>query len=153
MNKSDEYFMNLALKEAADSQSDLPIGAVLVCDNKIIASASNTKERSSNPLNHAEKLVIEEGLKKLGDFRDKKVKIYVTLEPCPMCAAAIALSRIEEVYFGASDLLYGAFGSKIDIRQIMNSKIKVKNGILESECADILKNYFKKIRNKNNAKS
>ena len=101
---NNEQFMTLALKEASTSQNDLPIGAVLVCDDRVIAAASNQKERTSNPLNHAEKIVIEEGLKKLGDFRVKNIKLYVTLEPCPMCAAAIILRRINEVYFGAYDL-------------------------------------------------
>ena len=143
---NNEQFMTLALKEASTSQNDLPIGAVLVCDDRVIAAASNQKERTSNPLNHAEKIVIEEGLKKLGDFRGKNIKLYVTLEPCPMCAAAIILSRINEVYFGAYDLLYGAFGSKINMSQIMNSKIKIQGGILEDECSKILKNYFKQLR-------
>lgn len=143
---NNEQFMTLALKEASTSQNDLPIGAVLVCDDRVIAAASNQKERTSNPLNHAEKIVIEEGLKKIGDFRGKNIKLYVTLEPCPMCAAAIILSRINEVYFGAYDLLYGAFGSKINMSQIMNSKIKIQGGILEDECSKILKNYFKQLR-------
>lgn len=143
---NNEQFMTLALKEASTSQNDLPIGAVLVCDDRVIAAASNQKERTSNPLNHAEKIVIEEGLKKLGDFRGKNIKLYVTLEPCPMCAAAIILSRINEVYFGAYDLLYGAFGSKINMSQIMNSKIKIQGGILENECSKILTNYFKQLR-------
>lgn len=143
---NNEQFMTLALKEASTSQNDLPIGAVLVCDDRVIAAASNQKERTSNPLNHAEKIVIEEGLKKIGDFRGKNIKLYVTLEPCPMCAAAIILSRINEVYFGAYDLLYGAFGSKINMSQIMNSKIKIQGGILENECSKILTNYFKQLR-------
>lgn len=143
---NNEQFMTLALKEASTSQNDLPIGAVLVCDDRVIAAASNQKERTSNPLNHAEKIVIEEGLKKLGDFRGKNIKLYVTLEPCPMCAAAIILSRINEVYFGAYDLLYGAFGSKINMSRIMNSKIKIQGGILENECSKILTNYFKQLR-------
>lgn len=150
---NNEQFMTLALKEASTSQNDLPIGAVLVCDGRVIAAASNQKERTSNPLNHAEKIVIEEGLKKLGDFRGKNIKLYVTLEPCPMCAAAIILSRIKEVYFGAYDLLYGAFGSKINMSQIMNSKIKIQGGILEDECSKILKNYFKQLREEEYGKS
>lgn len=150
---NNEYFMTLAIKEAINSKKDLPIGAILVMDNEIIASASNTKERSSNPLNHAEKIVIEEGLKKLGDFREKNIKLYVTLEPCPMCASAIILSRIKEVYFGAYDLLYGAFGSKINMAQIMNSKIKIQGGILENKCSSILKNYFKQLREEDYGKS
>ena len=150
---NNEQFMTLALKEASTSQNDLPIGAVLVCDGRVIAAASNQKERTSNPLNHAEKIVIEEGLKKIGDFRGKNIKLYVTLEPCPMCAAAIILSRIKEVYFGAYDLLYGAFGSKINMSQIMNSKIKIQGGILEDECSKILKNYFKQLREEEYGKS
>ena len=145
---NNKKFMTLAIEEAKKSQKDLPIGAVLVYDNKVIAAASNTKERTSNPLNHAEKIVIEEGLKQLGDFKDKNIKLYVTLEPCPMCATAIILSRVKEVYFGAYDFLYGAFGSKINISKIMNVKIKIHGGILEDECSNILKNYFKKLRRK-----
>lgn len=153
MNNSYEKFMRIAIEKAAQSGVDVPVGAVLVYENQIIAAAANTKELSGNPLNHAEKVVIEKGIEKIGDFRGKRVQLYVTLEPCPMCAAAIIYSRIEEVYFGAYDSLYGAFGSVINMEKIMNSKIKIVGGLLEEDSSNLLRDYFRKIRDEKDRKS
>ena len=97
-------------------------------------------------------LVIEQACKKLKNWRLEECSLYVTLEPCPMCAWAILQSRIKEVYFGSYDALYGALGSKLDLRTLLNSKTVVKGGILEEECDNLLKTYFEKMRNDNKAK-
>ena len=140
MNK----FMKLAISEAKQSGRDVPVGAVIVKNGEVIASNHNRKEELNDITAHAEILVIKEAAKKLGNWRLDGAKLYVTLEPCPMCASAIINSRIEEVCFGASDSLYGAFGGKIDLRNLFNSKLSVKCGILEEECSKLLKDFWKK---------
>lgn len=137
-----EKFMHLAIQEAEKISLDVPVGAVLVLDEKVIASASNKREELKKPTAHAEMIVLDEGAKILGDWRLSSTKLYVTLEPCPMCAAAILQSRVGEVYFGAYDTAYGAFGSKLDMRDIVNSKTKIKGGILEEDCQSLLTDFF-----------
>ena len=139
-------FMEKAIEIAKISGNDIPIGAVIVKDNKIIATGVNIKEKEQRATAHAEILAIEEANKKLKNWRLNDCDIYVTLEPCPMCASAIIQSRIKNVYFGAYDVINGAFGSKTDMRTIMNADINIKGGIMENECSDLLKNYFKEIR-------
>lgn len=140
-------FMKEALKTAKKSGKDIPVGAVIVKDGKIIAKAYNTREKNKNAINHAEMLAIQTANKKLKNWRLEGCEMYVTLEPCPMCASAILQARINKVYFGASDLMNGAFGSKSDMRNIMGYNIEVKGGILEDECSLLLKNYFEGLRN------
>lgn len=140
--------MKLALEQAAKSGNDIAIGAVVVKDGKIISSAHNRKEITQDVTGHAEIIAIKEAAKKLGNWRLKDCEIYVTLEPCPMCAWAIIQSGMKAVYFGSYDRDYGALGSKIDLRTIAKSKLKVYGGILEAECDNLLKVYFKKIRKK-----
>ncbi len=140
-------YMNEALKQAKNSGKDIPIGAVIVKDGKIIAKAVNKREKEQKVTAHAELIAIDSACKKLKNWRLNDCEIYVTLEPCPMCASAIIQSRISAVYFGAYDLLNGAFGSKSDMKQIMESSIKVKGGIMEEECQNLLKSYFEGIRN------
>ena len=137
-------FMSIALEEAKNSLNDVPVGAVIVKDSEIIAKAHNRKEELNDVTAHAEILAIKEAENKLGNWRLDGAKLYVTLEPCPMCASAIINSRISEVYFGATDILYGALGGAIDLRKIFNSKLKVKGGIMEEECAQLLKNFWRK---------
>lgn len=139
-------YMKEAIKIAKKSGKDIPIGAVIVKDGKIIAKAVNEREKKQNAIYHAEMLAIKKACKKLENWRLNDCELYVTLEPCPMCASAILQSRIKSVYFGAYDLLNGAFGSKSDMQQIMGYNIEVKGGILEKECTDIIKNYFEKMR-------
>lgn len=139
-------YMNAAIEAAKTSDIDVPIGAVIVKDGKIIAEDVNTREKEQQTVNHAEILVINKANKILKNWRLDGCDIYVTLEPCPMCAAAIIQSRISNVYFGAYDTVNGAFGSNCDMKRIMNSGINVKGGILEEECAKIIKKYFGKLR-------
>ena len=137
-------FMHIAISEALKSGNDVPIGAIIVKDDKIIAKACNEKEKTNDISAHAEILALKKAAQILQNWRLEKCIMYVTLEPCPMCATAIINSRISEVYFGASDALYGALGSAIDLRSIFGSKLKVKGGILEDECENLLKNFWRK---------
>ena len=140
--------MKLALEEAGKSGEDISIGAVIVKDGKIIASAHNQKEITKDITGHAEIIAIRKAEQKLCNWRLNDCEIYVTLEPCPMCAWAIIQSGIKTVYFGSYDRDYGGLGSKIDLRTIANSKLKVYGGIMETECDNMLKNYFKQMRKK-----
>ncbi len=140
-------FMKKALELAETSGKDIPVGAVIVKDNKIISFAVNEREKLQNATGHAEILAIQKANKILGNWHLNDCEIYVTLEPCPMCASAIVQAKIKSVYFGAYDMLNGAFGSKTDMCQIMGIPINVKGGIMEEDCSKILKDYFSKIRN------
>lgn len=146
-------YMKLAIEIAQKSGQDLPVGAVLVKDNEIIAIAHNEKELHNQVSKHAEMIVIERASKKLKNWRLDGCILYVTLEPCPMCAWAILQSRVSEVYFGSFDNLYGALGSKLDLRTYLNSKTIVKGGIMEQECDNLLIQYFEKMRNDNKTKA
>lgn len=139
-------FMQEAIKEALSASIDVPIGAVIVKDGEIIAKAFNIKEKNNNPTLHAEIVAISEASQKLNRWRLDDCEMYVTLEPCPMCAAAILYARIKKVHFGAYDSLYGAFGSSIDMRNILNLKTEVIGGILEEETSLILKDFFREKR-------
>ena len=140
-------FMSLALNEAKKVKKDIPIAAIIVKNNEIIALATNKREENNRTIAHAEILALEEANKKLNSWRLDDCDMYVTLEPCPMCAWAIINSRIKNLYFGSYDLKYGAFGGAIDLSKLANSKINVKGGILEDECNKLIKNYFEKLRN------
>lgn len=137
-------FMELALIEARNSGRDVPVGAVIVKNGEIIAQAHNQKEELNDVTAHAEILALKEAERKLGEWRLEGCKLYVTLEPCPMCASAIINARIAEVCYGAADSLYGAFGGALDLRKTFNSKLKVVGGIKEKECAELLKNFWRK---------
>ena len=140
-------FMQQAITLAKTTKQDVPIAAIIVKDNKIIAKAVNEREKKRNATLHAEIVAINEASKVLNNWHLDNCEIYVTLEPCPMCASAILQARIKKIYFGAYDYLYGAFGTKCDMRKIMNYSANVKGGILEEECTKILKDYFEEIRN------
>lgn len=147
MNNID--LMKTALNNAKNAGNDIPVGAVIVCGSEIIAEAHNEKELCNNPILHAEIVAINKACEKLGTKRLDSCSIYVTLEPCPMCAWAILESRLEAVYFGSYDALYGAFGSKMDLSKTMNSKIKIQGGILENECNNLIREYFGRLRSGN----
>lgn len=147
-----EKYMKIALKLALTTDNDIPVGAVIVRNGEIISIACNEKEKTNDVTAHAEIIAIKKASELLDNWRLDDCELYVTLEPCPMCAWAILQSRIKTVYFGSYDNLYGAFGSKINLAQISNSKISVKGGILEDECDKILNNFFKKVRNDNKIK-
>lgn len=139
-------FMQTALNLAKNSGDDIPVGALIVKNGEIIASAVNEREKRQDAICHAEILAIQKACKRLDNWRLSDCEMYVTLEPCPMCASAILQSRIEKLYFGAYDIVNGALGSKCDMRIIMGINIDVLGGIMEQECTDLLKNYFKELR-------
>ena len=147
----DEYFMGIALKEAdkAAALGEVPVGAVVVWKNKIVSQAFNTRETDKNALCHAEIKAIDEACRKLGGWRLFMCELFVTLEPCPMCAGAIINSRIKRVVYGASDLKAGSFGSVVNFNSLAyNHKPEIVGGILEEECAALLSNFFLKLRQK-----
>ena len=138
--------MERAIEQAKSAKGEIPVGAVIVRDGEVIAKAFNQKETLKDVTCHAEILAIKEAQQKLKRWRLEDCEMYVTLEPCPMCAWAIISSRIKTVYFGSYDFNYGALGSKLDLRTVAGSKLKVYGGIMEDECNKILKNYFENIR-------
>lgn len=140
--------MERAINLAKQAKGEIPVGALIIKDGEIIAETFNQKEILNDVTVHAEILAIREAEQKLGRWRLDDCEMFVTLEPCPMCAWAIINSRIKTVYFGSYDHNYGALGSKIDLRQIANSKLKVYGGIMEDECNKILKDFFEKKREK-----
>lgn len=141
--KSHNDFMRFAIEEALNSEKDVPVGAVIIENGEIIASTHNEKEKNNDVSAHAEILALKAAATLKKNWRLENCSMYVTLEPCPMCASAIISSRIKEVYFGAYDTLYGALGSKIDLRGIYHSKLSVKGGICEEECCNLLKNFWR----------
>lgn len=145
----DELFMTEALKEAkkAEKKGETPVGAVIVRDGKIIARGHNLREKKKNALCHAEIVAINKACRRLSGWRLIGSTLYVTLEPCPMCAGAIVNSRIERVVFGAADKKAGSLGSVINFNNLpYNHKPEIKSGILEKECSEILTNFFKNLR-------
>lgn len=139
-------FMQKAIEQAKQTEKDVPVGAIIVKDNKIISFAHNEKEVDTDVTSHAEIVAIRKAEKILNNWRLEDCEIYVTLEPCPMCMWAILQSRIKTLYFGSFDKNYGACGSKIDLKEISNNKLKVYGGIMEEECDKILEEFFQKIR-------
>ena len=144
-----EKYMKIAQKLALTSKGDIPVGAVVVKDGEILSIACNEKEKTNDVTAHAEIVAIRKASEILKNWRLDECELYVTLEPCPMCAWTILQSRIKSVYFGSYDNLYGAFGSKINLVEISNSKITVMGGIMEEECDKILNDFFKKVRDDN----
>lgn len=127
-------------------EREIPVAALIVKDGIVISKATNKKEQDSDVTSHAEILAIRNAERVLNNWRLDGCELYVTLEPCPMCSWAIINSRIKSVYFGSYDHLYGALGSKIDLRQISNSNLKVYGGIKQDLCDKILEEYFNKLR-------
>lgn len=145
-----EKYMKEALKEAkkAYNKLEIPVGAVIVKDGKIIARAHNQKETKFDTTKHAEILAIQKASKKLGAWRLKDCEMYVTLEPCSMCAGAIINSRIKKVYIGTSDEKTGAVGSVLNLFEDykFNHIVEFEKGILQEQCEKILKDFFKELR-------
>lgn len=138
-------FMQKAIEMANDSGKDIPVGAVIVKNGEIIVACHNEKEKNNDTTSHAEILAIKEASRILKRWRLDDCELYVTLEPCPMCAWAILQSRIKTVYFGSFDSQYGALGSVIDLRKLKggtNSELKVYSGILEEQCDNIIKEFW-----------
>lgn len=150
----DEFFMKKALDEAkqADASEDVPVGAVIVSKNRVIARAHNQVELLGDPTAHAEMIAITEAASFLKSKWLKDCTLYVTIEPCSMCAGALVLSRISKVVYGAMDPKTGAGGSILNIlhHKKLNHKIKVVSGILKQECADVVQDFFRKKRAANN---
>lgn len=145
----DIAYMQIAIDEArlAEGEDEVPIGACIVQDGKIIARAHNTREGTKCATHHAEILAIEEACRVLGGWRLPRTTLYVTLEPCAMCAGAIVNARIPNVVYGAPDLRFGAFGSLLDLSEIpLNHKPQIKRFIRGEECRDLLGEYFRKKR-------
>ena len=144
--------MQEALKEAqrAACEDEVPVGAVIVYKDKIIARGYNQIERLKDPTAHAEIIAITSAANYLGTKWLNEASLYVTIEPCSMCAGALVLARIKNLYFGASDPKTGACGSVVNIvnHKKLNHRIKVVRGILKEECGSLLKDFFKKKRNK-----
>ena len=145
-----EKFMKLAIKEAqkAYDKGEIPVGAIIVKDNKVIARAHNLKELKNDTTKHAEILAIQKASKKLGCWRLEDCDMYVTLEPCSMCAGALIQSRINKVYIGTMDYKTGACGSVLNLLSDykFNHVVDVESGVLAEECEKILKDFFKDLR-------
>lgn len=150
MNNNDEKFMREAYKEALKALEidEVPIGCVIVKDNKIISRGHNTREKDNQTISHAEINAIKKASKKLNSWRLVDCELYVTLEPCPMCAGAIYQSRFKRIIFGAVDLKQGALGGAFNLFNVksLNHHPLVTNEILKDECSSLISNYFKKKR-------
>ena len=147
--KNDEDFMREAILLAcrAEEEDEVPVGAVVVLDGKIIASAYNTRETDKCATHHAELLAIERACAVMGGWRLPGVTLYVTMEPCCMCAGAIINARIPRVVYGTPDLRFGAFGSLINLAEFpLNHKPELVGGVLGDECRNMLSEYFRKKR-------
>lgn len=145
-----EKFMKIALKEAqkAYDKEEIPVGAVIVKDGKVVAKAHNLKEQKNDTTKHAEILAIQKASKKLDSWRLQDCEMYVTLEPCSMCAGALIQSRIKKVYIGTMDYKTGACGSVLNLLNDykFNHYVEIETGILAGECEKILKDFFKELR-------
>lgn len=145
-----EKFMKEALKEAkkAYNKLEVPVGAVIVKDGKIIARAHNIKEEKKDTTKHAEILAISKASKKLNSWRLTDCEMYVTLEPCSMCAGALIQSRIRKIYIGTMDEKTGACGSVLNLLEdyTFNHKVEIETNLLQEECETLLKQFFKELR-------
>ena len=143
---TDEEYMRIAIDLAREAGAidEVPVGALVVRDGEIIATAFNTRESSKCATHHAEILAIEGACKKLGGWRLPGVTLFVTMEPCPMCAGAIINARIPRVVYGTRDIRFGAFGSLINLAEAgFNHKPEIRGGVLEEETRQMLSDYFR----------
>ena len=141
--------MKLALAEAqkAAEAGEPPIGAVVVVDGKVVAAAHNTREYTNDITGHAELIAVRNAAKKRGDWRLSDATVYVTLEPCPMCAGALLASRVARVVYGAKDPAAGAMGTVLNLpRYPLGAHPEVTTGVLEAECRTVLQDFFKNCR-------
>lgn len=149
---SDEKFMRAAIREAkkAYALGEVPIGCVLVADGKIIARGYNRRTTDHNTLSHAETNAIRKASKKTGDWRLEQCTLYVTLEPCQMCAGAIVQARIPKVVIGAMNPKAGCAGSLLNLLQFpaFNHQVKIETDVLQEECSALLTDFFAELRNK-----
>ena len=142
----DDYFMRLALREAQQAldHDDVPIGAVLVHDGEVIGAGHNERELREDPTAHAELIALRGAARALGSWRVLDSVMYVTLEPCAMCAGAMVLARVPRVVFGAADPKAGAAGSVLNVLEVpqLNHRPQLQSGLLAEECADLLRAFF-----------
>jgi tRNA(adenine34) deaminase len=152
VGRTDEEFMRLALAEAekAAALGETPVGAVLVIGNEVIASACNLRETRQDPAAHAELLVVREAAARLGRWRLTDATVYVTLEPCLMCAGAMVLARVGRLVYGCRDPKAGVLGSVYDVVRDgrLNHTYRIVPGVLEAECSSVLQQFFQRIRSR-----
>jgi tRNA(adenine34) deaminase len=144
-------YMRAALKYArrAAKLGEVPVGCVIVRNGEIVSYGYNRRERDKNALRHAEIIAVDRACRRLGGWRLWECEMYVTLEPCPMCAGAILNARIRTVYYGASDPKAGALGSVFNLFELpLNHRPEIVRGVLENECSTLIKEFFIKLRNK-----
>ena len=145
--EKDIEFMKLALEQAkiAYKKDEVPIGAVIVCNDKVVAKGFNIREKRNDPTGHAEIVAIKKACKKRRSWRLEDCTIYVTVEPCSMCAGALLWTRIKRIVFGAFDAKGGALGSSYNLfeQKNLNHKAEITSGVLEEECSKIMKDFFK----------
>lgn len=150
--EQDQFYMQLAIEEAqkAEAKGEVPIGAIIVHEGEVIASAHNLRETTQNAVTHAELLAIQEACQKVGSWRLENTKLYVTLEPCPMCAGAILQSRIPHVVYGARDAKAGSVDSLYRLLndERFNHQCEVKENVLADECGQLLTSFFRALRQK-----
>jgi tRNA(adenine34) deaminase len=151
-NKEDERFMRMAIEAAriAEDNGDVPIGAVIVYKNQIIGKAYNQREQLQDPTAHAEIIALTQAAAARQSWRLNGCTMYVTLEPCPMCAGALVLSRMDRLVYGCDDPKGGACGSLYNIvgDERLNHRLEVTAGVLEKECTELLQNFFQERRDK-----
>ncbi|GIP24626.1 tRNA adenosine(34) deaminase TadA [Paenibacillus sp. J22TS3] len=152
MTYTDEYWMGEAIKEAkkAEAIGEVPIGAVIVRDDEIVGKGYNLRETTNDPTAHAEIIAIREASSRLGSWRLLNCRLYVTLEPCPMCAGAIVQSRVPHVLYGTADPKAGCAGTLMNLLQEsrFNHQTEMTTGILQPECASLLTDFFRRLRRK-----
>lgn len=145
-----EQYMQLAIAEAEKAQAigEVPIGAVIVFENEVIAAGYNIRETSQTTLSHAELIAIQQANERIGSWRLENCTLYVTLEPCPMCAGAIVQSRIKQVVYGATDPKAGCAGTLMNLltEDRFNHQVDVVKGVLEAECSIMLRDFFRDLR-------
>ncbi|MCB1055862.1 MAG: tRNA adenosine(34) deaminase TadA [Acidobacteria bacterium] len=148
--EADEAFMREALVEArkAADKGEVPVGAVLVCDERIVGRGRNRREAAQDPVAHAEILAIRQGARHLGSWRLEDCSLYVTLEPCAMCAGALVNGRVRRLVYGATDPKAGFCGSLGDLVQDprLNHRLEVESGVLAAESAELLRGFFAELR-------
>ena len=139
-------FLKLVIEKSKEIKNDIPVVALIEKNGEIISIQANKKEENNQTIAHAEILAINEANKKLGSWRLDDCNLYVNLEPCPMCAWAIISARIKNVFFSCYDTNYGAFGGKINLIELANSKLKAKGGLQDKSAQKVLDDYFKNLR-------
>lgn len=145
----DEKFMAIALNLArqAAQEGEVPVGCVIVRDGQVIGTGRNRKEKAKNPLLHAEIIAISEACDGIGDWRLEDCALYVTLEPCPMCAGAILNARVGTVVYGASDINFGACGGVMNLlEEAFGFRPRLYGGVMADDCAALMRDFFKKLR-------